>query len=348
MLRSSFHRWERRLASVDDNRKVRPFEWGADWIPASERPAAGSSGAPGVVRDWAAGALRHSETWFAAGPPPAYESAPVQGSAGERLVTFPSAIETPDAENNTVFGRYFLAAGAGRGARRRAVVVMAQWNADADGHVALCRLLQRVGISALRMTLPYHEQRRPAGMERADYVVSPNVARTLQVCRQAVLDARRAVAWLHQQGYERIGLLGTSLGSCLAMLAAAHEPLVDAIALNHVSPWFADVIWEGLSTAHVRAGLEGHVDLPSLRELWKPISPQAYLGRIRDKPALLVYALYDLTFPLPLSRELVASFRLLNPRAEVRVLPCGHYTTGVTPFKYIDGYYLVSFLRRRL
>ncbi len=58
------------------------------------------------------------------------------------------------------------------------------------------------------------------------------------------------------QGFERIGILGTSLGSCLSMLTAAHEPRIRAQALNHVSPWFADVVWRGLSTRHVRAGLE--------------------------------------------------------------------------------------------
>ena len=31
--------------------------------------------------------------------------------------------------------------------RRRAVVVLPQWNADAEGHVGLCRLLNRFGIS---------------------------------------------------------------------------------------------------------------------------------------------------------------------------------------------------------
>jgi hypothetical protein len=30
----------------------------------------------------------------------------------------------------------------------------------------------------------------------------------------------------------------------------------------------------------------------------------------------------------------------------VRVLPCGHYTTGETPFKYIDGWYMGSFVYR--
>ena len=64
-------------------------------------------------------------------------------------------------------------------------------------------------------------------------------------------------AWLAGQGYESIGILGTSLGSCLSMLTAAHEPLIRAAALNHISPYFADVVWEGLSTTHVREGLDG-------------------------------------------------------------------------------------------
>src|SRR4029078_6843446 len=100
--------------------------------------------------------------------------------------------------------------------------------------------------------------------------------RTLRVCRQAVLDARRAIAWLKRQGYQRIGILGTSLGSCLALITAAHETLVDAEALNHISPYFADVVWRGLSTAHVREGLNGHVELDLLPWRSQALRPRRY------------------------------------------------------------------------
>jgi pimeloyl-ACP methyl ester carboxylesterase len=228
------------------------------------------------------------------------------------------------------------------------VLVLPQWNADAQGHVGLCQLLNRFGLTALRLTLPYHDRRRPSELRRADYIVSSNIGRTAQVCRQAVLDARRAIAWLAQQGYESIGILGTSLGSCLSMLTAAHEPLLKAAALNHISPYFADVVWEGLSTAHVRDGLEGHIELDQLRRIWLPISPLPYLERVRDKRILLVYARYDLTFPVRLSRMLVDEFRRLDIAHDLHVLPCGHYRTGVTPFKWIDGLTLCRFLNRSL
>jgi hypothetical protein len=261
-------------------------------------------------------------------------------------LTFPSAVQTRHPENNVVLARFFPCQSP-KG-RRRAVVVLPQWNADADGHVGLCQLLNRFGISALRLTLPYHDERRPAELRRADYIVSANIGRTMQVCRQAVLDARRAIAWLAREGYESIGILGTSLGSCLSMLTAAHEPLLKAAALNHISPYFADVVWEGLSTAHVRTGLEGHIELEQLRRIWLPISPFPYLDRVRDKRILLVYARYDLTFPVRLSRMLVDEFRRREISHDLHVLPCGHYSTGVTPFKWIDGITLCRFLSRSL
>jgi pimeloyl-ACP methyl ester carboxylesterase len=352
MLRPVFHRWERALASVDNNRVVRPFSWGEDWLP--DDGLAADQDPSSRVRAYVDRVMTDLHAWYAVEPALEYGTAalPPEARPGERMITFSSAMATPHPENNTVYLRLFPASRPSRrdgtASPRRAVVVMPQWNADEGGHVGLCRLLARLGISAVRISLPYHDRRMPAELKRADYIVSSNVARTLQVNRQAVLDARRAISWLDQQGYGRIGVLGTSLGSCLSLLTAAHEPLVKAVALNHVSPWFADVIWDGLSTAHVRAGLEPGIDLPTLRALWRPISPQCSLDRIGSRPTLLVYALFDLSFPLHLSRDMVRECRLRRIPTTVRVLPCGHYTTGVAPFKFIDGYYLASFLRGSL
>ena len=123
---------------------------------------------------------------------------------------------------------------------------------------------------------------------------------------------------------------------------------MNAQALNHISPYFADVVWRGLSTEHVRQGLDGHIDLDTLRALWKPISPRWYLDRLRDRQTLLVYAKYDLTFPVDLSRDLVREFAEQEVPHDVAVLPCGHYSTGKTPFKYWDGWVLTRFLKRAL
>ena len=357
MITSFFHSWEHRLASATKNRIVRPFDWGVEWLPVE----AGKAGGAGrdLVERYVEDVMRDTHAFFT--PPTTtdfeFTSADPERSAdGESgTLRFPSALMTPHPENNTVAARWFPSAAArsrngnGHGPDRGPVVlVLPQWNADAGGHIGLAKLLARSGISAMRLSLPYHDVRMPGELERADYIVSSNVMRTLQACRQAVLDARRAVDWLSAQGFERIGILGTSLGSCLSLLTTAHEPRIRAAALNHVSPWFADVVWHGLSTRHIRESLDGHVDLEQLRRLWMPISPMSYLDSMRRTKSLLVYARYDLTFPVDLSKLLLERFAAHGVPHESFALPCGHYSTGMTPFKFLDAYVLLRFLKRNL
>src|SRR5437773_4034795 len=109
--------------------------------------------------------------------------------------------------------------------------------------------------------LPYHHHRMPAELERAEYLISPNVGRTLTANRQAVLDARRAADWLFRQGHRRVVLVGTSIGSCISFLTFAHDKRFSSSVFIHVSGYFADVVWSGLSTNHVRRALDSSMDL---------------------------------------------------------------------------------------
>ena len=342
---------ERRHAARDTNRVVRPFEWGAEFVVEHTNGDDPRDSLTRAARE----ALKRSDAFYALPPIEDYEL------RGERL-TWTSAVRTPSPENNTARARLFPERKPARPSKnsavenssvsaRRAVVVLPQWNADAESHVALCRLLSRLGIAALRLTMPYHEERRPAGLERADFLVCTNVGRTLQSMRQAVVDARASVAWLADRGYERIGIVGTSVGSCTAFLAFVHDDGVDAGVFNHVSGYFADVVWRGISTRHVRAGLEGALTLEELRELWLPISPLAFAERLdarRARPLRFIAARHDLTFPADLSRDMIARVKSLGVPLDVTWLPCGHYTSGERPWVYLDGWKIVSFIRKSL
>jgi len=84
-------------------------------------------------------------------------------------------------------GQRALVSGAAHKDPRRpkqAIVVLPQWNSDGFSHNALCTLFNRMGVSALRLSMPYHDIRRPAELERSDYSVSANIGRTLAACRQ--------------------------------------------------------------------------------------------------------------------------------------------------------------------
>lgn len=338
MIARTFYAWERRLSSVDTNRVVRPFEWGLDWINLAGNGSAADPVAS--LRAWSAAVMAASEAFYSPAPTRDFEF-------DDDLLRFPSALTSPHPENNVVRARLFPARRK-PGQRRRAVVVMPQWNAKEHELIGLCRLFASVGIAALRITLPYHGVRRPPELERADYIVSSNIGRTLHANRQAVLDIRRAVDWLEARGFERIGVQGTSLGSCLGALAMAHDPRIVAGAFNHVSPYFADVVWRGISTRHVRAGLEGHVTLDTLRDCWMTISPWPYIDRIKDRPMLNLYAMYDLTFPVDLSRHYLEELDRRQITTDNRALPCGHYSSGRAPFKFLVGYHLTRFLVKEL
>ena len=331
-------------ARRDTNRIVRPFEWGAEFI----REHVNGDDPRHIFRQHTADVMRRSEEFYRLPPVADY------GLAGEHL-TWTSAVHTPSVENNTVHARFFPAPPGGKGARgkkRPAVVVLPQWNAQPQSHVDLCRVFNRLGITALRLTLPYHDSRRPPGLERADYLVSPNLGRTIQSFRQAVLDARAAVRWLKEHGgFGPIGIMGTSVGSNTAFLAFAHDDSIDVGVFNHVSGYFADVVWRGLSTEHVRAGIGDTLGLDELREYWLPISPIPFVPRLlkmRERPMRFIAARYDLTFPVDLSRDVIAEVRRHNIPLDVAWLPCGHYTIGETPWKYLDGWKIASFFRKHL
>jgi len=275
-----------------------------------------------------------------------------KAAAGElakaEFLRFTSPVRTPYPENDQVNARWFPAPAHKDPQRpKQALIVMPQWNGDGLAHNALCQIANRFGVSALRLSKPYHDIRRPAELERSDYAVSANIGRTIAACRQAVADVRSCLDWLETQGYTQFGVLGTSLGSCYGFIAAAHDPRLRVCAFNHASTWFGDVVWEGQSTRHVRAGFEqAGLTQDQVRQLFSGISPMSYMERfaLTPKRSLVVHATYDLTFPLHLSLDVLSNFDRRGVDYVSKVLPCGHYTSGETPYKYIDGWYLGSFM----
>ena len=358
------YNWETRLTQVDNNRVVRPLEWGIEWT--CEWPCGNGFVSPVAPsecehyrREYNNRAIADSDEFFSYKRPMDFRlekreiqvfstreipdlklEKKVRGNYAEYL-RFTSPARTPYQENNLVNARWFPARKG-----KSAIVMVPQWNSDALSHNALCPTLNRLGISVLRLSMPYHDIRRPAEIRRADYAVSANIGRTLDATRQGVLDIRCCLDWLQDQGYTKLGILGTSLGSCYAFLAAAHDPRIEIAAFNHASTYFADVVWHGQSTRHIREGLEREITLERLRDLWIAISPMSYFKQFArfKRKSLVLYATYDLTFLPEFSRQVVEQFEAHGIEHRVAVLPCGHYSTGEMPFKYMDAYYLASFL----
>lgn len=339
MLKRWMHNRERAHWKRDDNRIVHPFGWGTEFVV----PNANGDDPRKVLSEFSRAAIAKSDEFFFA--PEISDFRSQISDAGQEL-TWTSGVETPSTENNTVYAHYFP-----NGENKAAVVILPHWNAKAGTYVDLAKLFNRIGLSALRLTLPYHEERNPPGFDRADHLVAPNVGRTLQSLRQAVVDTRAAVRWLKEQGCEKIGLVGTSIGSCVGFFAFTHDMQIDAAVFNHVSGYPADVVWHGITTSHVKESLAEHLTLDELREYWLPISPMSYIERLAKlppRPQRYIYTLYDLSFPPDLSRDVMAEIRRHNIAHSEVTIPCGHYTLGEKPWVYYDAWKIVGFLRKHL
>lgn len=376
--------WETALTTRDENRVERPLEWGFEHLAdvcgseAAARVQRGEATPVEAMTELNDRLVREAERFFRYRTPTDFrledrhpELFPTnvrpetlaedrewrrRAEAGELrrapYLRFTSAVRTPHPENDQVNARWYAAEPGGNGPRQ-AMIVLPQWNADAVSHNALCEMFLQFGVSSLRLSKPYHDIRRPAELERSDYAVSANVGRTINAARQAVADIRSCCDWLEAQGFDQVGVLGTSLGSDYAFLAAAMDPRLRVCAFNHASMSFGDVVWEGQSTRHVQAALaHAGLDQEAARAIFACISPSHYMERYArtaaqgERQTLVVHATYDLTFPRAGSLAVLRGLVEHRIAHVSKVLPCGHYTTGETPYKYIDGWYLGSFVWR--
>ncbi len=288
------HAWEHKLATKSTDRVVRPFDWGLEWTDNWPFDSAETDPEARIL-DLNRLALAHSQEFFDYCPPRDFH---LHDSLHQSSLRFTSAAPSPCEANNTVYARWFPANPRFRRGNK-AVVVLPHWNASPQQHVALCEAIAKLGISTLRISLPYHDRRLPPELTRADYAVSANIGRTLDATRQAVIDVRSCYDWLQQQGYTDLGIVGTSLGSCYAFLASAHDARIKVDVFNHCATYFADVVWTGLSTRHIVAGMEGHIDLPAAAAAaWDAISPVHYMDRFAalNKRSFFLYTTYDTTF----------------------------------------------------
>jgi hypothetical protein len=326
--------YEQMRFAQEQNRRVLPFEWGLEHVggdPNDRNPRA-------WLDQFIAHTLAHSDDWFATTPADDYQ-------LEDNVLTFTSAVESPWPENNRVHAQLFKARRHGP-----AVVVLAQWNSRWEEQQNVCRWLQLLGITAVKISLPYHDRRAIPGHPRADHLVSANIGLTLQASRQAVLDVRRTLRWLERQGYDRLGLLGTSIGSCLAFLTLVHEPALRAAAFLHVSTYFGDVVAAGLTTSNVWDALHHDFSLEEVRHFWSPISPYPYIPRLvgARKKILAISGRYDPTFPNELTQEFLTEMKRKGIPSQSLSLPCGHYSMGVAPFSYAVGYRFGTFLFQAL
>jgi len=175
--------WETRLTAVDSNRVVRTLEWGIDWtnawpcrygvhpgeMPANpeaylrayndriiEKQATNSSPTAPYSKDFR---LEETPGPSLQHPRQARAQARKESSRPARSIfaLYPRQSPAPYPENNLANARWFPRS---RQARRRSVSTPIGMP-TASNTTRSVRILNKVGTAALRMSLPYHDIRKP-------------------------------------------------------------------------------------------------------------------------------------------------------------------------------------------
>ena len=247
-----------------------------------------------------------------------------QARVRKYLITFPSPMKTEIEVNNTVHAEYFQPAGS---EKKPAVVVLHILGGDFLLSRTIANHLAQNGIAALFVKMPYYGPRRDPKSPRR--MIAKDPYETVTGMTQAVLDIRRAAAWLQQRpevDSQRMGITGISLGGIMSTLGASAEPRFRNVGIVLGGGNFASFLW----TAPLREAREfrerwlqmGHTQAEFFEVLEK-IDPVTHGPRLHGRRMLMVLARNDEVIP---PANGLALWEALNKEPELVWLNAGHYS----------------------
>jgi dienelactone hydrolase len=257
-----------------------------------------------------------------------YELAPMRvlPIAGVEVfeLRFPSPVETPQKENNTVWAEYYRPKKAGR---VPGVIVLDITGGDQTLSRVIARHLAQNGVAALFVQMAYYGPRRPPNSPLR--LMSTDLEQSFAAIRQTVLDLRRATAWLEARpeiDKKRLGIMGTSLGSFVATLTAEMEPRLGRLAVLLGGADFADGYWDHPQTAKYRKvfqALGGKKE--QIRDVIAQVDPITCVKNLKDCKVLIIAAKNDEIVPPRMAENLWRA----TGKQQIIWVNAGHYTAAI-------------------
>ncbi len=243
-------------------------------------------------------------------------------------VTFPSPMVTPHPRNNTVHCEYFSPTTPGE---KPGVIVLHILGGDFDLARMFCRALAGRGINALFLKMPYYGERRQPGDDTR--MISLDPYQTVKGMTQAVLDIRRAAAWLaarEEVADDQIGIMGISLGGITASLACSIEPRFHKACFLLAGGDMGQVAWTSTEMSELREKwtAEGHTK-QELFDILRPVDPVTYARPAAGRKILMLNASHDEVVPPACTKSLWRAFG----EPEIVWWDAGHYSA----VRYLGG-----------
>lgn len=250
-------------------------------------------------------------------------------------VTFPSPVKSPHERNNTVHCEFYEPRGEAQ-AKAPAVIVLHILGGDFALSRLFCNALAQHGVAALFVKMPYYGPRRePTSHQR---MIMPDPNETVAGMTQAILDIRRATAWLAARDdidSQRLGIFGISLGGITSALAATAEPRLQNVCLLLAGGDVGKIAvqaWELPEARPIRnAWIEKGGTRDEFAAVLKTVDPVSYAANVRGKRILMLNAESDEIIPRVCTESLWESFG----RPPIVWYEGGHYSVVWHLFKAI-------------
>lgn len=239
-------------------------------------------------------------------------------------VTFPSPVESPTPENNTVHAEYYRPKGDGP---FPAVIVLDITGGDQKLSRIIASALAQNKIAGLFVQMAYYGPRRPPGSKLR--MLSTNIPLSIAAVTQTVLDCRFAAAWLASRpdvDPRRIGIMGTSLGSFVAGLTGEMDQRICRVALLLSGGGLVDAFYDhpmAKPYTKIFESLGGSKDV--MKTIIAPVDPITCAANLKGRSVLMINARRDEIVP-PSS-----SVRLWEALGKPRIIwyDTGHYGAAV-------------------
>lgn len=154
---------------------------------------------------------------------------------------------------------------------------------------------KELDLDIVHVALPFHGPRKPRdSLFSGEYFWTADLVRSMEGVRQALCDTRALAAWLREQGYEKVGITGISLGGAITMLTSCVEPLPDFIVpiISHLQ--LADAVETAPILWRMKQDLENWgVDREQRHELFQRIGLGGYRSLLSTERQLWIEARED-------------------------------------------------------
>lgn len=238
-----------------------------------------------------------------------------------RRLRFPSPIEGPHPDVNTVLADFYAPVGEGR---RQAVIVLDIMEGRGRVSSLVAGYLASQGLCALAVQAPYRGERRPKDKNfTKEMLFDPKLI--TRGSEQAISEVGRAAVWLRRRPEvdpKLVHLCGVSLGGFTAGAAAGVYRGFPRTVMVIAGGDVATVLLDGRGERGVEEGVKrSGLTREQITEMCAPFDPLTYASRIPAGSLLMINGEKDTVVPADCARKLAAAVS----KTEQVWLPCTHH-----------------------